>query len=291
MNSLPPVSHIKLSAIEEANESCQSSIIGREKNESFELVDPEYLENFNNSHQQPNSSGFVAWVEKIIDYFSGVFGERMTAPELNAALFNIFSSKNDWQPNNASENEPQATSKKLGGTTYVVSAVSHDRPDYDSPESIMTGAQPVATTLDNIQNKYSKGDVKVLIPIAQANNYGPSGVFGMRGHLVLLEADIKDGVLTHATLHDSKGGLLDHIYHGADRLNTLLQDKKIQTSADFSLNVEHRGEQSLFNGKDCGRFTAYYAHKITEKGNLNDASRAEARAFFDNNFGVKPPIG
>jgi len=270
-----------------------ASVGNNEKND-FEIINSvdEPGGSFDNTLQQPNSSGFVAWVGKLIDYLSGVFGERMTAPQLNKALGDIFSTENGWEMFDcAGQEQASHMSKILGGTTYVVSAVSHDRPDYGSVESITTGAPPVATTLVNIKNQYKKGDVKVLIPIAQANNYGPSGIFGMRGHLVLLEADIENGVLTKATLHDSKGGLLDHIYHGADRLNTLLHNENIKTSANFSLNVDYRGEQSLFNGKDCGRFTAYYAHKITEqgtlenKGTLENTSRAGARDFFTQHFG------
>lgn len=263
-----------------------ASVRNNEEND-FEIINSvsESGGGFDNTLQQPNSSGFVAWVGKLIDYLSGVFGERMTAPQLNKALGDIFSKENGWEMFGCAGQEASHMSKILGGKTYVVSAVSHDRPDYDSMESITTGALPVATTLGNIQEKYREGDVKVLIPIAQANNYGPSGVFGIRGHLVLLEADIKDGELTHATLHDSKGGLLDHIYHGADRLNTLLRDKNIKTSDNFSLNVEYRGEQSLFNGKDCGRFTAYYAHEITKNGTLDNTSRAGARDFFTQHFG------
>lgn len=45
------------------------------------------------------------------------------------------------------------------------------------------------------------------------------------------------------------------------------------------MEVEYRGEQSLLNGKDCGRFASYYAAQIAQSGSLQGASREGAEAF------------
>ncbi|MFM5540426.1 hypothetical protein ACET8U_22595 [Aeromonas veronii] len=213
----------------------------------------------------------------------------MTAPQLNDTLSQIFSKENGWEhgPMFYCGDKEQASymSKKIAGTTYVVSATSHDLSEDTSSEATMAGGRSVVQTLKDITTNYPEGETKVLIPIAQANNYGPCGKFGSRGHLVLLEVNINNGALTNATLHDSKGGMLDHLYSGADRLHRMLNNGTLPNTSGFSVDVEHRGEQSLLNGKDCGRFTTYYAHEITEHGNLEQASKAGARIFFNSNFG------
>jgi hypothetical protein len=144
----------------------------------------------------------------------------------------------------------------------------------------MAGGRSLLQTFTALAAAYPQGPTKALIPIAQSNAYGP---FGSRGHFTLLEIDIDNGIIQSAVLHDPKGGFVDMFYGGAGRLTEIFRKASL-VGDDFSVTVEHRGDQSLLNGNDCGRFAAYYAAQITAEGGLDYANKEGAVAFFSGHF-------
>lgn len=206
--------------------------------------------------------------------------------------------------------------KQVGDTTYVMMPTAHDLKDSDNDaKKMQAGGKSISDVLNTVQNNLDKlpssANFKILIPVAQANDVGP---FGQRGHFVLLEVDAtykgkyenkktavgagreviyetknkidkdeKKIEISKATLHDPKGGLLDYAYDGMTHVTQRLAETGM-LNGHFSSNVEYQGQQSLLNGNDCGRFTAYYAHEIAENGSLTKSSRESAVDFFNTNF-------
>ncbi|WP_236851504.1 hypothetical protein [Candidatus Sodalis pierantonius] len=232
------------------------------------------------------SKGFCSWMCSLFNYLTGTFGEKLRCSQLNITLDSIFNQKNGWKTDSTFEYggtiQTAWRSKQVGGTKYLVTAPAHDLPDENTVQAQLSGGRSTARTLGEIKDIYSNAYLKVLVPIAQSNTLG---CFGPRGHFVLLEVTINDGNIQSAQLHDSKAGLIDAFYDGAEHLTKQLRTHdSLSLSKDFFVTTEHRGEQSLFNGNDCGRYTAYYANKITNEGNLLNANIADARYFFKNYF-------
>ena len=147
-------------------------------------------------------------------------------------------------------------SKSFGETLCVVSSLCTDLAE----EGLRTaGTELLSSRLKDICQNNPTGKVKALIPIGQAGSYA---LEGNRGHCVLLEVDIEKGRITQATLHDAKAGLLDTFYQGANRITTLLSANGLFQE---NVAVNYHGDQSLLNGKDCGRFSTYYAEKMAKE--------------------------
>lgn len=233
------------------------------------------------------SSGFFhTMVSKFINYVTGTFGKKMGCANLNHKLNSIFSKNNGWETKSTFINggivQIGCRSQQRDDVTYVVSAPCHDLLENNSMQALLSGGRSAAQTLSEIKNTYPKEKVKALIPIAQSNTLG---CFGTRGHFVLLEVDMNVGNILSAKIHDSKGGLIDMFYNGSNHLTKqLLADKPLNLEKHFSVTANHRSEQSLFNGNDCGRYTAYYAATIIKEGNLLKASAANAKTFFSKHF-------
>lgn len=243
--------------------------------------------------REPDRSGFCKWLGSFINRLIGVFGDKMTASQLNSRMDYIFSAENGWMHNGVFElGDTIQTSfreMKKAGITYVIPSVAHDLPisNADHLRAMGAGGRSIRDTFKDIKEQYSEGDVKVMLPIAQSNNFGP---FGIRGHFVLLEVDIMDSKIKSAVLHDSKGGGLDIFYGGADRLMLIFKDAAtdedgLNLAENFRVAADYRGEQLLLNGNDCARFAAYYAHEIASKGRLdNRANKRNAWLFFNEKF-------
>lgn len=233
------------------------------------------------------STGFFrAVVSKFINYLTGTFGKKMGCTNLNYWLSGIFSENNGWETKSTFTNggtiQIGCRSQQRDDVTYVVSSPSHDLPENNSVQALLSGGRSAAQTLSEIKKIYSKEKVKALIPIAQSNTLG---CFGTRGHFVLLEVDMNAGNILSAKIHDSKGILIDMFYNGSKHLTKqLLAEKSLNLEKTFSVTTNNRSEQSLFNGNDCGRYTAYYAATIIEEGNLIKASTTNAKAFFSKYF-------
>lgn len=232
----------------------------------------------------PEKSGFCSWMRNFFNYLTGTFGEKLTPSKLNSALDDIFSKSNQWQHEapfyNGGVEQTGYRSKQIDNRTYIVSSACHDLTNASETKSQLSGGRSAAQTLDEIKNAYPHQQVKALIPIAQSNQFGLS----TRGHFVLLEVDMNAGKIQSAKIHDSKGGLLDTFYRGATHLTEQLRaDVRLNLAEDFAITTEYHGDQSLFNGNDCGRFTAYYADKIIHN-NLSKANAVDAQAFFAQNF-------
>jgi len=232
----------------------------------------------------PESTGFSSWLRSFINRLLSIFGEKLSPSQLNQCLDRIFSEDNGWRENgsfNVGGVEQIAFRvKEFAGTTYIVCATTHDLPESDSIAAHMAGGRSLLQTFTALAAAYPQGSTKALIPIAQSNTYGP---FGPRGHFTLLEVDIDNCIIKSAVLHDSKGGFVDVFYEGAGRLTDIFRKASL-VGGDFSVTVEHRGEQSLLNGNDCGRFAAYYAAQITAEGGLNCANKEGAVVFFAEHF-------
>lgn len=234
-----------------------------------------------------NSTGFFrTMASKFINYLTGTFGKKMGCTNLNYKLSGIFATNNGWETKstftNGGTTQIGCRSQQRDGVTYVVSAPSHDLLDNNSIQASLSGGRSAAQTLIEIKNTYAKEKVKALIPIAQSNTLG---CFGPRGHFVLLEVDMNGGNILSAKIHDSKGILIDMFYNGAKHLTKqLLAEKSLNLEKNFSVTAHHRSEQSLFNGNDCGRYTAYYAATIVEEDNLLKTSAANAKIFFNKHF-------
>lgn len=83
-----------------------------------------------------------------------------------------------------------------------------------------------------------------------------------RDHFALLNASIRDGVVTSAKLIDSKEGLLDLSYGGAKHLLEQFgktRDLKLDPLNNFAIETIYLADQSLINHTDCGRFTVKHA--------------------------------
>ena len=241
----------------------------------------------------PEKSGFCAWMRNFFNYLTGTFGEKLAPSKLNSALDNIFNSMNEWKHDDpiyfnnreielhiGSQKQVSFRSMEKEGTTYIVSSACHDMANPTPIQHQQSGGRSVAEALSYIKNAYPHQQVKALIPIAQSNKL----VFSTRGHFVLLEVDINAGKIQSAKIHDSKGGLLDTFYRGAKHLTKqLLADENLGLDKNFAVTSEHHSDQSLLNGNDCGRFSAYYAKKIIDN-DLSKANAVDARAFFEQNF-------
>lgn len=236
----------------------------------------------------PEKSGFCSWMRNFFNYLTGTFGEKLTPAKLNFALDDIFSKSNQWQHEapfyNGGVEQTGYRSKQIDNTTYIVSSACHDLTNASETKSQLSGGRSAAQTLHEIKNAYPHQQVKALIPIAQSNQFGLS----TRGHFVLLEVDMNAGKIQSAKIHDSKGGLLDTFYSGAAHLTEQLHKAEgLDLAENFAITTEYHGDQSLFNGNDCGRFSAYYADKIIHN-DLSQANAVDARAFFEQNFKKTP---
>ena len=266
--------------------SGMSSFGGLSSNEATPLTRQEQ-EQFASIVKDPENRGFYPWLRSFINRLLGVFGEKLSPGQLNRCLDNIFSNENEWQHKGSFEVggvfQTLFREKQFAGNTYVVCAATHDlqESESDSIAAHMSGGRSLIQTFAALDGAYPEGSVKALIPIAQSNTYGP---FGARGHFTLLEVDIDNGMIKNAVLHDSKGGFVDTFYDGAGRLTEILHKANLVGDDSFSVAVEHRGEQSLLNGNDCGRFAAYYAAKIITDENLTNANKKDAGAFFKEHF-------
>lgn len=225
-------------------------------------------------------SDFCSWMRDFFNCLTGIFGEKLSCSKLNSALNDIFNPTNGWQAKAHFEfggtNQVGYRSKQKDGITYIVSSACHDLTNPNPMQDLLSGGRTAAQTLNEIKKAYPHEQVKVLVPIAQSNKFCGS----TRGHFVLLEVDMHAGKIQSAKIHDSKGPLLDTFYNGARHLTKqLLAEKELGLDKDFAVTSEHLGHQALLNGKDCGRFTAYYADKIIDD-NLSNANAKDARAFF-----------
>lgn len=229
----------------------------------------------------PEKSCFCLWLYDFLNYLSGTFGEKLSCSKLNSALNNIFSTNNGWQHKGRFEYggtiQTGYRSQQIGGVNYIVSAPCHDMTDANPMQDRLSGGRTAAQTLREIKCSYPHEHVKILVPIAQSNKFGLS----TRGHFVLLDVDMNAGKIQSVKIHDSKGCLLDTLYQGAAHLTKqLLADENLNLAEDFGITTEYYGHQSLFNGKDCGRYVAYYAHNIISDGDVSQENKANARFFF-----------
>ncbi|MCU6224655.1 hypothetical protein [Morganella morganii] len=247
-------------------------------------LQPQDHEQFADIISAPESAGFCSWLHSFINRLLGIFGEKLSPDQLNQSLDSIFSEDKEWQQNrdvNAwGVKQTVLRVKESAGIAYIVCATTHDLPESDSVAAHMAGGRSLLQIFTALADACQQGSAKALIPVAQSNTYGP---FGPRGHFTLLEADIDNGIIQSAVLHDPKGGFVDMFYGGAGRLTAILRKENL-IGDDFSVTVEHRGDQSLLNGNDCGRFAAYYAAKITAEGGLDCADKKGAVAFFAEHF-------
>lgn len=241
-------------------------------------------EQFANIVKTPENRGFCSWLHTFINKLFGVFGEKLSPGQLNRCLDRIFSEDKGWIKNGdfniGGVDQTLFREKKSSGINYIVCAPTHDLTEYDSVAAHMAGGRSLIQTFTALTKEYSQGLTKALIPIAQSNSYA---LFGPRGHFTLLEIDIDDSTIQSAVLHDSKGGFADMFYCGAERLTDIFRKTRL-TGDDFFVTVEHRGEQCLLNGNDCGRFAIYYAAQIATEGDLKNASEKSAFAFFKEHF-------
>ncbi|HHX8748378.1 TPA: hypothetical protein ACVPFL_000495 [Morganella morganii] len=247
-------------------------------------LQPQDHEQFADIISAPESAGFCSWLHSFINRLLGIFGEKLSPGQLNRSLDSIFSEDKGWRQNRDANawgvEQTVFRVKESAGIAYIVCATTHDLPESDSVAAHMAGGRSLLQTFTALADAYQQGPAKALIPVAQSNTYGP---FGPRGHFTLLEADIDNGIIQSAVLHDPKGGFVDMFYGGAGRLTAILRKENL-IGDDFSVTVEHRGDQSLLNGNDCGRFAAYYAAKITAEGGLDCADKKGAVAFFAEHF-------
>lgn len=230
----------------------------------------------------PTKHGFISWLSRFINYLSGTHGEKLSCSQLNTAFNHIFTQEEGWETHSTfaygDTTQPTYLSKKIGEVNYVISAACHDLPEINSMAASMSGGRAAVTALGEIKNAFSEGEVKVLMPIAQSNNWGFSF---KRGHFVLFEVNMRAGIIESSKLHDAKGGLIDHFYTGAAHLKKqLLMDETLGLEEEFIIKTEHHGHQSLLNGNDCGRYSAYYASTIVKENDLANADCKTARAFF-----------
>ncbi len=270
---IPPTAG--MSAFDSFTEVCSS--------ETAPLLQHDH-ERFANVVNAPDSVGFCSWLHSFINRLLGIFGEKLSPGQLNQCLDSIFSEDKGWRKNGSFNlggvDQTIFRVKELAGINYIICATTHDLPESDSIAAHMAGGRSLLQTFTALAEEYPQDTTKALIPVAQSNAYGP---FGPRGHFTLLEVDVDNGIIKNAVLHDSKGGLVDLFYEGAGRLTELLRKASL-VGDDFSVTVEHRGEQSLLNGNDCGRFAAYYAAQITAEGDLDCANKKGAAAFFAQHF-------
>lgn len=234
----------------------------------------------------PESNKLCTWISKLFNYLTGTFGEKLSPSRLNSTLDALFTPQDDWAQGPSFEHggieQTAWRAKQSAGVTYVVSAPAHDLQDENSSQAQLSGGRSTAQTLEEITAAYTSGSVKALIPIAQSNQLG---CFGIRGHFVLLEVNIDEGKIQSAQIHDSKSNFIDAFYDGADYLTQQLRGNvNLGLGEDFAVTSEHRGEQSLLNGKDCGRYAAYYASTIVNQGDLSQAKKTDAKAFFKQHF-------
>ncbi|WP_291970349.1 hypothetical protein [Candidatus Symbiopectobacterium sp.] len=232
---------------------------------------------------------FRARIVEIVRVLTDTHGEKLTCSGLNLHLDTLFSEKRGWTTVKGTSaytpiEQTVYRSTQIGNTTYLVSAPAHDLLDEHSNEAILSGGHSAAVLLEEIKKEFPTGNVKALMPIAQSN---PLGCFGSRGHFVLCEVDINEGIISAITLHDSKAGLIDGFYKGDKHLKKqLLNHESLGLDKKFILTTQHHGHQHLFNGNDCGRYTLYYADAIVNNGSLTGASAKDAMAFFSQH-GVK----
>lgn len=232
---------------------------------------------------------FRARIVEIFNVLTDTYGEKLTCSQLNLQLDVLFSEEKNWTclKRESTHNPEEHTiyrSTKIGNTTYLVSAPAHDLLEEHSNEAILSGGHSTAALLEEIKKEFPTGKVKALMPIAQSN---PLGCFGLRGHFVLCEVDINEGIISTITLHDSKAGLIDGFYRADKHLKKqLLNHKSLGLDRQFTLTAQHHGHQHLFNGNDCGRYTLYYADTVVKDTPLTEASAKDAMAFFSHH-GVK----
>ncbi|MFT8210834.1 MAG: hypothetical protein ACMZI0_10145 [Symbiopectobacterium sp.] len=225
---------------------------------------------------------FCSRVVELFNVLTKTYGEKLTCSQLNRELDNVFNQQYDWTAETSFEyggtRQTGYRSKQLNDITCLVCAPAHDLLDESSNAAQRSGGRSAASVLEEIKNNFPTGQIRTLIPIAQSN---PLGCFGPRGHFALCEVDINDGKISTITLHDSKAGLVDAFYHGAEHLKEqFLAKENLGLDKQFILNTQHHGHQHLLNGNDCGRYTIYYANIIAEAGSLTDASVKAAREFF-----------
>ncbi|MFS1539218.1 MAG: hypothetical protein ACL7BU_11735 [Candidatus Phlomobacter fragariae] len=236
----------------------------------------------------PEKSDFCSWMRNFFYYLTRTFGEKLTPSKLNFALDDIFSKSKQWKHEapfyNGGIEQVGYRSKQIDNTTYIVSSASHDLTNASETENQLSGGRSAAQALHEIKKIYPHQQLKILVPIAQSNKFG----FNTRGHFVLLQVDMNAGKIQAAKIHDSKGSLLDTFYNGAAHLTEQLRaDEGLSLAKNFAITIKYHGDQSLFNGNDCGRFTAYYADKIIDD-NLSNANVVDARVFFNRNFKKHP---
>lgn len=227
-------------------------------------------------------SDFCSKIVEIFNKLTGINGEKLTCSQLNKALDSRFSQQDGWtaeaQFDYGGTTQTGYRSKQLNGITFLITAPAHDLLDEDTMAAQLSGGRAAAFVLNEIKDRYPSGQVKTLIPIAQSN---PLGYFGPRDHFVLCEVDINEGIISAVTLHDSKAGLVDAFYHGANHLNAqLLAKESLELNKQFIINPHYHGHQHLLNGNDCGRFAVYYAETITTAGSLENASTEGSTRFF-----------
>ncbi|WP_253384095.1 hypothetical protein [unidentified bacterial endosymbiont] len=255
------------------------------------LSDSEKTPLMQQDHQQfanvvnaPESRGFCTWFHTFLNKLIGVFGEKLSPGQLNRCLDRIFSEDKGWTKNGSftvgGVEQTLFRVKESAGTTYIICAPAHDLAESGSCAAHMAGGRSFLQTYNALTAAFPQGQIKVLIPVAQSNTYAFSGP---RGHFTLLEVDMNNRTIQNAVLHDSKGGFVDLFYGGAERITEIFRNDGL-TGNDFSVTVEHRGEQGLLNGNDCGRFAAYYAKQIIAEGGLGKANKKSAYAFFATHF-------
>lgn len=227
-------------------------------------------------------SDFCGKIVEIINMLTKTYGEKLTCSQLNRELDTFFNPQSGWKAealfDYGGSLQTGYRSKQLNGTTYLITAPAHDLLEENTVTAQLSGGRSAASVLDEIKNSFPMGQIKTLIPIAQTN---PLGVFGPRGHFVLCEVDINEGIISEVALHDSKAGLVDVFYQGADRLKEqLLARENLGLNKQSALTAHHHGHQHLFNGNDCGRYALYYASTIVDTDSLANTSTKEAMAFF-----------
>lgn len=226
---------------------------------------------------------FCARIAEIFRVLTDTHGEKLTCSQLNLQLDTLFSKEQGWTPLKRTSaytgiEQTVYRSRQIEDITYLVFAPTHDLLDEHSNTATLSGSHSAATMLEEIKKEFPTGNVKTLLPIAQSN---PLGCFGLRGHFVLCEVEINEGIISTITLHDPKAGLIDAFYKGGNHLKRqLFNHDALELDKQFILNSHHHGHQHLFNGNDCGRYTLYYADTIVKTGSLTEASAKDAMAFF-----------
>ncbi len=232
---------------------------------------------------------FRAKLAEIFNVLTDTYGEKLTCSQLNVQLDTLFSKEEGWSllRRASAYNSVEQTvyrSRQIENTTYLITAPAHDLLDEQSNTATLSGGHSAAAMLEEIKKEFPTGNLKTLMPIAQSN---PLGCFGLRGHFVLCEVDINEGIISTITLHDAKAGLIDSFYQGAKHLKKqFLNHESLELDKQFTLTAQHHGHQHLFNGNDCGRYTLYYADTVVKTGALAEATAKDAMAFFSQR-GVK----